>query len=96
MGEHVETVESMLAVLNVVMLLLSLKTGMVTAEALTAAIQTHLILFLAAWGEWYVRPKHHYAIHLGPMLAHFKFLLATFTHERKHRLVTDIVETGRI
>ena len=87
-GEHVETVESMLAVLNVVMLLLSLKTGMVTAEALTAAIQTHLILFLAAWGEWYVRPKHHYAIHLGPMLAHFKFLLATFTHERKHRLVT--------
>ena len=87
-GEHVDKIDSMLAVLNVVMLLVSLKTGMVTHEALNAAILHHLTLFLAAWGESYVRPKHHYCIHLGPLLKRFGFLLSTFTHERKHRLVT--------
>jgi hypothetical protein len=87
-GEQLDKVNSMLAVLSVVMLLTSLKTGTVTAEHLNTAIVTHLALFLVAWGEQYVRPKHHYSIHLGPMLKWFGFLLATFTHERKHRLVT--------
>lgn len=87
-GEHTDVVDSMLAVLSVVMLLMSLKTGLVTPEALDKVIVAHLTLFLVAWGEEYVRPKHHYCIHLPSMLAHFGFLLATFTHERKHRLVT--------
>ena len=87
-GEQLEVVSSMLAVLSVVMLLSSLKTGTVSADQLDKAIMEHLGLFLIAWGEEYVRPKHHYSLHVGPMLAQFGFLLATFTHERKHRLVT--------
>ena len=61
---------------------------MVTPEALDTAILHHLTLFLAAWGEANVQPKHHYCIHLAAMLEWFSFLLASFTHERKHRLVT--------
>ena len=87
-GEQLQIVASMLAVLSVVMLLSSLNTGTISAEKLDEAILHHLHLFLAAWGDAYVRPKHHYSIHLGPLLAYFGFLLATFTQERKHRLVT--------
>lgn len=87
-GELLDVVNSMLAVLSVVMVLSSLKTGTVTSEKLDEVILHHLGLFLVAWGENYVRPKHHYSIHLGRMLAWFGFLLSTFTHERKHRLVT--------
>lgn len=83
-----DKVSSMLAVLSVIMLLNSVKTGAVTAEQLNTAIVTHLALFSAAWGELYVRPKHHYSLHLGPMMTWFGFLLSTFTHERKHRLIT--------
>ena len=87
-GEQVDVIDSMLACLAVVMLLLALKTGTVTAATLNLAIITHLALFHSVWGDTYIRPKHHYALHLGPMLEYFGFLLATFTHERKHRLVT--------
>ncbi len=78
---------SMIAVLNVVMLLQSVKTGEITPERLFIAITEHLILYTAAYGEGACRPKHHYCIHLPDMLRRFGFLLATFTHERKHRIV---------
>lgn len=87
-GEQLEIVNSMLAVLSVIMLLTSLNTGTISSEQLTEAILLHLHLFSVAWGDDYVRPKHHYSIHLGPMLRMFGFLLATFVQERKHRLVT--------
>lgn len=87
-GEYLDQVNSVLAVLEVVMVLLAIKTGTVSVDRLNAAVVRHLVLFHVAWGEELVRPKHHYALHLGPMLSHFGFLLATFTHERKHRLVT--------
>ena len=32
-------------------------------------------------------PKHHYMLHLPEMLLRVGFLLSTFTHERKHKLV---------
>ena len=70
-GMHMDKVNSMLAVLEVVMLLLALKTETVTADQLTKAIVKHLVLFKLAWGETQWRPKYHYAIHLGPMLAYF-------------------------
>lgn len=87
-GEQVDRVKSVLAVLEVIMLLISLKTGTVSADELEAAIKKHLILFKAVYGDAMVRPKHHYSTHLSKMLAYFGFLLATFTHERKHRLIT--------
>ena len=87
-GEHVAHVKSMLAVLDVIMLLMSLKTGTVSAGELGEAIMNHLIQFKAVYGDNKVRPKHHYSTHLPDMLDLFGFLLATFTHERKHRLIT--------
>ena len=54
-GEHIDVVDSMLAVLSVVMLLMTLKTGLVTPEALGEVILAHLTLFLVAWGEGYDR-----------------------------------------
>ena len=87
-GEQVAMIDSMLAVLYVVMMLQALKTGTITAAKLNTAIVTHLAQFLSVWGDSYVRPKHHYALHLGPMLEYFGFLLATLTQERKHRLIT--------
>ena len=80
-------VDSMLAVLEVVMLLQSSKTCTVTPPELSAAIEKHLKLHWASWGELHCRPKHHYALHLADMLERFGYLLASFVHERKHRLV---------
>ncbi len=69
------------------MLLQSVKTGDVTPGVLFAAIMVHLKLFKEAYGDDYIRPKHHYCMHLPDMLKRFGFLLSTFTHERKHRIV---------
>ena len=80
-------VASMVVVLKVVVLLASVKTCTVSAEALTEAIKTHLVLYKAAYGDAGIRPKHHFALHLGPMLARFPFLLSTVVNERRHRVV---------
>ena len=90
-----EMVTSMIAVLQVVVILIELKSGTVSADTLTAAIKKHLDLFKAAYGDSAVRPKHHFALHLGPMLARFPFLMSTFVHERKHRLVKKYTRDRR-
>ncbi len=79
----------MIAVLQVVVLLLDLQAGTVSAGALTTVIKNHLGLYEIAYGDSAVRPKHHFALHLGPMLRRFPFLLSTFVHERKHRVVKN-------
>ena len=70
-----------------VMLLGNVITGKVSGEELERAIVAHLDAHKAAWGDALWLPKHHYALHLGKLLNHHGYLLATFTHERKHRLV---------
>ena len=80
-------VASMVACLSVVILVMSIRTGSVSASALFEAIVLHLELYKACYGDSAMRPKHHYALHLPAMLEFFGFLLATFTEERKHRLV---------
>ena len=80
-------VQSFLAVLNVVELLQAVKAGVVGASVLRSAIDKHFGLFIAAYGEARVRLKHHYILHLPGMLRRFGTLIATFTHERKHRLI---------
>ena len=86
-GQLTAHVESMLACLSVVMLLMAVRTGEVSASELFEAVSLHLRLYQACYGDICMRPKHHYALHLPDMLRRFGFLLATFTHERKHRLV---------
>lgn len=80
-------IDSMLAVLDVVMMLQSCRTGTIKPADLMTAITGHLVLFVDSWGEQYIRPKHHYALHLPDFLERFGYLLASFVHERKHRLI---------
>jgi len=85
-GQCMQYVSSMQAVLDVVDLLQAAKTGALQPVVLFQAITKHFELFKAAYGDNAVRPKHHYALHLPLMLQEFKTLLATLTHERKHRM----------
>ena len=80
-------VTSLKLLLCSVMLLGIVITGRVSGEELERAIVAHLDAHKAAWGDALWLPKHHYALHLGKLLSHFGYLLATFTQERKHRLV---------
>lgn len=88
-GECMPQVESMIAVLLVVELLLAVRTGVVDPDhdQLSTAILKHLNLFKAAYGTDSCRPKHHYVIHLAACLRRFRTLLHTLVQERKHRLV---------
>ena len=86
-GECMPQVESMIAVLLVVELLLAVRTGAVDPDQLYTAILKHLNLFKAAYGTGPCRPKHHYVIHLSACLRRFRTLLHTLVQERKHRLV---------
>ena len=79
-------VDSLIACLHVVYLLQAVKVaGFVSPGELRGAIEKHLALFIAAYGDDAIRPKHHFALHLPHMLYLFGFLISTFTHERKHR-----------
>ena len=55
------------------------------AEGLLAAAQQHLRLFVEAYGDTEVKPKHHYALHLGPQFAHRSSWVDCFALERKHK-----------
>jgi hypothetical protein len=86
-GQLAGHVESMLAVLHVIELLQAVRRNVVTPAQLAAAIARHFALYVLAYGKSAVRPKHHYALHLPDMLGRFGSLLATFVHERKHRVI---------
>ena len=87
-GQFLDHVKSMIAALEVIIMLQAVKTGTVQPTALHKKIKEHLDLYKKCYGAVKMRPKHHYALHLPGQLALHGFLLATFTHERKHRLVT--------
>ncbi len=86
-GYCIEMVESLIACLEVVYMLPTLRRGAMTPHVFMAYIMNHLTRFKKAWGDAYMRPKHHFSLHLPRMLAVFGFLISCFTHERKHRLV---------
>ena len=80
-------VESALAMVDAIELLQHVQTGAVTGPMLERAITKHLQLQLAAYNTEVWLPKTHYVLHLGQQLARHGLLLATWTHERKHRIV---------
>ena len=91
--------ESFRALCAVMSKLQELKTfDCVTTEQATGLLELQVIhstRFRAAYGESVARPKHHYALHLSKQIARDRFLLDTFVHERKHRLIkqeADIVD----
>jgi hypothetical protein len=90
-GEAMPHVRSMIAVLQVVEILQSVRRGEVAVHTLRIAIEGHLSLFRLAYGAEWMRPKHHYVLHLPDMLNRFSTLVGTLTMERKHKVAKRIV-----
>ena len=60
------------------------------------ALSKHQQLFVEAYSEDSCVPKHHYSLHLGEQLERDGFLLDTFVHERKHRLLKQTFNCLRV
>ena len=86
-GECQLQIASFRAVLWVVELLHNVRRGCVGIETLRAAIKSHFMSFVAAYGVEEARPKHHYSLHLPDMLARHGVLVPCLTNERRHRVV---------
>ena len=72
----------------VLLLLFSIvATGLVSWEMLEAAVVDFLTCHYAAYETLLWKPKHHYLMHMADQLRRMLILLATFVHERKHRLI---------
>ena len=73
----------------------------VTSEALLGAMQSHMALFKEAYGPSYIKPKHHYELHIPAQVRRDRgLLLDTFVQERKHQLIKqcalDVDNTGAL
>lgn len=85
-GRMILHVDSLIAGLTVVTMLLAIRTCTVDAGTFKEKVEEHLAKFVALYGPIYVLPKHHYALHLPKMFLRFGILLSTMVNERKHRL----------
>jgi hypothetical protein len=83
------------ALCTVLVMLTMTARGTVTPAQLMNAIQYHLMLHKIAYGSSHWRPKMHWALHLPEQLRRWKFLVACFTHERKHKEVKRYMQ-GRM
>lgn len=83
-------VASFRALHDVVSSLKSIKeSAVVAAEAtdkLAVLQKRHFESFRRAYGDDYVRPKHHYSLHVPKQIARHQFLYDCFVLERKHQL----------
>ena len=85
MSDHVK---SMIACLDVVLLCQKARRrGAVDPDYFERAVAHHMSLCKRVYGDDFLKPKHHYALHLADQLRAFGCLLSCFVHERKHRAV---------
>ena len=75
------------ALCTVLVLLTMSARGTVTPDQLMDAMLNHLKLHKAAYGTSKWKPKMHWCLHLPRQLLLRTFLVACFTHERKHKEV---------
>ena len=83
------------ALCKVVTLLTMTTRGTVTAALLMDAMCHHLKLHQSAYGTAHWKPKMHWCLHLPSQLAKYGFLIACFTHERKHKEIKRYMQ-GRM
>jgi hypothetical protein len=60
-----------------------------TLADLKASVYDALRLHVHAHGKEYVRPKHHYMLHMHRQCEEDRFLLDCFVHERKHQVAKE-------
>ena len=80
-------VTSLLLCIFVMDLLVQANSGNVTPAMLADAIARHYAAHVVAYGYAIFVPKHHFMLHIPRQLERFKFLVACFVHERKHKIV---------
>jgi len=71
----------------VLMLLQCAFTGKVKSKTLRSAMLDHFRKQQGAYGFDLWLPKSHHALHLPDMMDKFGFLLSTFVHERRHKII---------
>ena len=86
-GEVIKQATSMVRVLEIVETLHAIKGRHVAADHLQHMIHDYLSCFKEAYGVGFVRPKHHYLLHLPAMLRRHGTLLSCLVNERRHKVV---------
>lgn len=94
--EHEKQLQSFNAACKVVDLLLHLKAGLAAAADAAAelenALQDHLALHRAAYGDNYIKPKHHWMLDVPSQLRRDGMVLDAFVVERTHLRVKALAE----
>ena len=78
---------SVLQVLHCLELITGIKNRYIAPDVLHATIEEHLRLFKIAYGDDYMRPKHHYILHLATCLINHGTLLSCIVNERRRRVI---------
>jgi len=79
--------DSFLAMCGLLDVLLSAKKGKINTGALDAKLSRHLAAHKLAYGDQFLKPKHHFAFHNALQLTRDHFMLDCFVHERKHQVL---------
>ena len=80
-------VASILLCIDVMDLLVEVNTGCISPAMLADAMAKHYAAHVIAYGYTIFVPKHHFMLHIPKQLERFKFLVACWVHERKHRII---------
>ena len=84
--------DSVLALLKVVALLVRASAGGMSEETLHNAIVAQLVLHQACYNLSLWKPKHHYAMHIARCMVLQGILLSCFVMERKHRVAKRFMQ----
>lgn len=90
-----ESVDSYLALCEVIDVLLAVRQGTHTADQLARAIEKYVKKHQAAFGTSVWVPKYHYLQHLPSQIMKQKVVIGCFVHERKHRVAKKFAENMR-
>ena len=91
-GACLAEAHSFVALATVLDLLLASRNGIeVAPQRLHDALLDWLNKHVAAYGVAFMKPKHHYSLHLPSVLRRVLYLCACWVHERHHRVVKRFV-----
>ena len=62
------------------------------ANVLARATEDALQFHIEAYGDAFLKPKHHYMLHMHEQVVADNFYLDCFTHERKHQAIKGCAE----
>lgn len=87
------------AACKVLDLILIAKRGLASPRAaagpLLEACRAHLQLHKAAYGSWFIKPKHHWLLDIPPQMHRDNLIIDAFVIERNHLVVKAVAENVR-